>query len=484
VQLDRLIPPAGQFFGMLGGVAVIANNTWSAFQGKNNLNIEWESGLNETYNSEKFKEKLIGRIQNKAKVVPPFKGNVDKAFENADKVIEATYTMPHLVHAPMEVPNALAWVRDGKCDVWAPVQDPQTVRAEIAHFFGFAIEDITINVMMLGGAFGRKSKSDFVVEAVALSQKIKAPVQVVWTREDDIQHSFYHAQNAQYLKGSLDKKGKVTGWLHRVAFPSITSSFKPMSNYIAGFELGMGFTNNPYDIENIQIENAKAESHLRIGWLRSVSNIISGFGINSFVDELAMVSGKDAIDFRLDLLGKDKVPTEKSPHPFNVARLKNVLLEAKKLSKWGRELPEGHGLGVAIHYSFYSYVATVVEVSVKSKKVKVENIYSVLDCGMYVNRDAVINQMEGAAIFGMSITMFGKISTKGGAVEQSNFHDYQMTRMIDAPNIHVHLVDNEEDPTGVGEPGVPPISAAITNAIFNASGKRVRSLPLSDHGMV
>ena len=484
VQLDRLIPPAGQFFGMLGGVAVIANNTWSAFQGKNNLNVKWESGINESYDTEKFKEKLISRIHYKAKVVPPFKGSIEKAFKNADKVIEATYTMPHLAHAPMEVPNALAWVHDGKCDVWAPVQDPQTVRAEIAHFFGFALEDITINVMMLGGAFGRKSKSDFVVEAVALSQKIKAPVQVVWTREDDIQHSFYHAQNAQYLKGSLDEKGKVTGWLHRVAFPSITSSFKPMSNYIAGFELGMGFTNNPYEIENIQIENAKAESHLRIGWLRSVSNIISGFGVNSFVDELAIASGKDAIEFRLDLLGKDKVSTAASPHPFNVARLKNVLIEVKKLSNWGRKLPEGHGMGVAIHYSFYSYVATVVEVSVKSEKVKVENIYSVLDCGMYVNRDAVINQMEGAAIFGMSLTMFGKISTKNGAVEQSNFHDYQMTRMIDAPNIHVHLVDNDEDPTGVGEPGVPPVSAAITNAIFNASGKRVRSLPLSDHGMV
>ena len=232
------------------------------------------------------------------------------------------------------------------------------------------------------------------------------------------------------------------------------------------------------------IENAKAASHLRIGWLRSVSNIISGFGVNSFVDELAIASGKDAIEFRLDLLGKDKVSTAASPHPFNVARLKNVLIEAKKLSNWGRKLPEGHGMGVAIHYSFYSYVATVVEVSVKSEKVKVENIYSVLDCGMYVNRDAVINQMEGAAIFGMSLTMFGKISTKNGAVEQSNFHDYQMTRMIDAPNIYVHLVDNDEDPTGVGEPGVPPVSAAITNAIFNASGKRVRSLPLSDHGMV
>lgn len=484
VQLDRLKPPTGQFFGMLGGVAVIANNTWSAFQGKNNLNIEWEAGENKSYDTEKFKEKLVSRIHNQGKVVPPFKGSVGKAFKDADKVIEATYTMPHLAHAPMEVPNALAWVHDGKCEVWAPVQDPQTVRAEVAHFFGFELENITINVMLLGGAFGRKSKSDFVVEAVALSQKINAPVQVVWTREDDIQHSFYHAQNAQYLKGSLDKNGKVTGWLHRVAFPSITSSFKPMSDYVAGFELGMGFSNNPYEIENVQIENAKAESHVRIGWLRSVSNIISGFGVNSFVDELAVASGKDGIDFRLDLIGGDRIATGKSPHPFNTARLKNVLKEVKKISGFGKRLDAGHGIGIAIHYSFYSYVATAVEVSIEKGKVKVENIYSVLDCGLYVNRDAVINQMEGAAIFGMSLTLFGKISTKDGAVEQSNFHDYQMTRMKDAPNIHVQLIDNDEEPTGVGEPGVPPISAAICNAIVNAGGKRVRSLPLSDHGMV
>ncbi len=484
IQLDRLKPPTGQYYGMLGGVAVIANNTWSAFQGKNNLNIEWEKGVNGSYDTEKFKEKLVSRVHNKAKVIPSSKGNIDDAFKHANKVIEATYTMPHLVHAPMEVPNALAWVYDGKCEVWAPVQDPQTVRAEIAHFFGFEIDNIIINVMLLGGAFGRKSKSDFVIEAVALSQKVKAPIQVVWTREDDIQHSFYHAQNAQYLKGSLDIKGNVTGWLHRVAFPSITSSFKSMSDYISGFELGMGFTNNPYQIENFQLENAKAEPHLRIGWLRSVSNIISAYGINSFVDELAIASGKDTIQFRLDLLGKDSVSTAKSPHPFNSARLKNVLINVKKLSNWEKQLPEGHGVGVAIHYSFYSYVASVVEVSVKNDKVKVENIYSVLDCGMYVNRDAVINQMEGAAIFGMSLTMFGKISAKEGAIEQSNFHDYQMTRMIDAPKIHVQLIDNDEDPTGVGEPGVPPIAAAICNAIFNATGKRVRSLPLSDHGMV
>tara|TARA_R110002073_G_scaffold53840_4_gene138864 strand:+ start:69172 stop:71382 length:2211 start_codon:yes stop_codon:yes gene_type:complete len=484
IQLDRLEPPVGKFFGMLGGVAVIANNTWSAFQGKNNLSIDWDMGPNASYDTEKYNEKITSRVHKQGKVVPPMRGSVGKAFKDASKVIEATYTMPHIVHAPMEVPNALAWVHDGKCEVWAPVQDPQTVRAELAHFFGFEIENITINVMLLGGAFGRKSKSDFVVEAVALSQKVNAPVQVVWTREDDIQHSFYHAQNAQYLKGSLDKNGKVSGWLHRVAFPSITSSFKPMSDYAAGFELGMGFTNNPYEIENIQIENVKAEAHVRIGWLRSVSNIISGFGVNSFVDELAVAAGEDEIEFRLDLIGKDRVAQGNSPHPFNTARLKNVLKEVRGLSNWKKQLPEGHGMGVAIHYSFYSYVATVAEVSVKNGKVKVENIYSVLDCGMYVNKDSVINQMEGAAIFGMSLTMFGKISTKNGAVEQSNFHDYQMTRMKDAPNIHVHIVDNDENPTGVGEPGVPPIAAAITNAIFNATGKRVRSLPLSDHEMV
>jgi isoquinoline 1-oxidoreductase beta subunit len=202
------------------------------------------------------------------------------------------------------------------------------------------------------------------------------------------------------------------------------------------------------------------------------------------MDELAIAGGTDQIEFMLDLIEKDRVPIAESPHPFNSARLKNVLEKVRGLSNWRRPLPEGHGMGVAIHYSFYSYVATVAEVSVKNGKVKVIDIYSVLDCGMYVNRDAVMNQMEGAAIFGTSLTLFGKISAKNGAVEQSNFHDYQMTRMKDAPNVYVELIDNNEDPTGVGEPGVPPISAAICNAIFNASGKRVRSLPLSDHGMV
>jgi isoquinoline 1-oxidoreductase beta subunit len=485
IEIERIVPPTGQFFGALGGVAVIANNTWSAFQGKLNLDIEWNYGENHSFDTEKFKEKITERLQENGKLIPGSRGDVKAAFKDADKVVEATYHVPFLAHAPMEVPNATAWFQGDKIEVWAPVQDPQTARAELAHFFEMPIENITINVTFLGGGFGRKSKSDFVVEAVAISKKINAPVQVVWTREDDIQHSFYHAASAQFLKGGLAKNGQLTGWLQRVGFPSITSSFKPMSEYASGFEVGMGFTNNPYNLTNFRLENVKAEANVRIGWLRSVVHIHSGFGNNSFVDELAFAAKKDPVQFHLDLIGKDRIIEGKSEHPYNSKRMKAVLIKTAKNADWGKTLPEGHGLGVAIHYSFYSYVATIVEVSVKNERVKVENVWTTIDCGLSLNKDNIKNQLEGAAIFGMSIALYGKISAKEGAVEQHNFFDYQMTRMKDAPNIHVDIIDAmHEPPTGVGEPGVPVIAPAICNAIFNATGKRVRSLPLIDSGLV
>ena len=485
IELDRIVPPTGKFFGALGGVAVIANNTWSAFQGKLNLDIEWNYGENHSFDTEKFKEKLTHRLRENGKLVPGSTGNVSRAFNDSEKIVEATYHVPFLAHAPMEVPNATAWFQWNKIEVWAPVQDPQTARAELAHFFEIPIENIIINVTFLGGGFGRKSKSDFVVEAVALSKKINAPVQVVWTREDDIQHSFYHATSAQYLKGSLDKNGQVSGWLQRVAVPSITSSFKPFSNYASGFELNQGFTNNPYDISNFRLENVKAEANLRIGWLRSVVHIHSSFGNNCFVDELAFAAKKDPVKFHLELIGKDRTIAGKSKFPYNSKRMKKVLENTAKNADWGKSLPEEHGLGVAIHYSFYSYVATIVEVSVKNEKVKVENIWTTIDCGLALNKDNIKNQLEGAAIFGMSLAIYGKISAKEGAVEQNNFFDYQMTRMKDTPNIHVAIMDKmHEPPTGVGEPGVPVIAPAICNAIFNATGKRVRSLPLIDEGLV
>jgi isoquinoline 1-oxidoreductase subunit beta len=480
VELERVKRP----FGMLGGVAVIASNTWSAIQGRKQLDIAWNKGSNGNYDSKKYTQTLTGRVHNTGKVVAPTVGNVNTAFKKASHLVEATYQLPHLAHAPMEVPNALAWVHDGVCEVWAPLQDPQTARAEAAAYLGIDLDKVTINVTFLGGGFGRKSKPDFVIEAVALSSKIKSPVQVVWTREDDIQHGYYHTTNAQYLKASLDAKGAVTGWLHRTAFPSINSTFMPGADYAADWEIGQGMNNNPFDIENVRYENAKAEAYVRIGWLRSVCAVFHSFGINSFIDELADKAQKDPLEFKLNMIGADRIRKENSPHPLNTKRLKNVMNIAAKNAGWGKKLPEGHGLGIAFYYSFFSYVATVVEVSVIDNKVKLHNIWTVLDCGMVVNKDNVLNQMEGAAVFGTSIALHGKITAKDGAIEQSNFHDYQMTRMNEAPPIHVTLIESDEAPTGVGEPGVPPVAPAITNAIFNATGKRYRTLPLSDHGLV
>lgn len=480
VSLDRIERP----FGMLGGIAVIANNTWAAFQGKNALEIEWDLGDNGSYDSKKYKKLITDRIHKTAKVVPGGKGNVNKAFKSADKVVEADYYIPHLVHAPMETPNATAWVHDGKCEVWAPIQAPQTARSEIAAYLEIEEKNVTINVTFLGGGFGRKSKPDFIVEAVALSKKANAPVQVVWTREDDIKHSYYHTVSAQYIKASLDKQGKVTGWLHRTAFPSIVSTFKPLSDYGAGFEFGQGFNNHPFEIDNMRFENAKAKAHVRIGWLRSVCHIYHSFGINSFVDELAVKANIDPVKFHLDLIGKDRIREGRSEYPLDTKRLKNVLKTATKMANWGKKLPEGHGIGLAVHYSFYSYVASVVEVSVIHNKVRVHKIHTAVDCGLVLNRDNVINQMEGAALFGMSIAFYGKITAKDGAIEQSNFYDYQMTRMKDAPNIEIAIIESDAPATGVGEPGVPPIAPAICNAIFNATGKRIRTLPLADYDMV
>ncbi|WP_405562197.1 molybdopterin cofactor-binding domain-containing protein [Polaribacter sp. Asnod6-C07] len=485
VKLNKMDPPIGQFFGALGGVAVIANNTWSAFQGKLELDIEWNYGENHSFNSDEYKKRLTQRVHQKAKLVPGKKGDVFTVFEEADKIVESTYHVPFLAHAPMEVPNATAWFQENKIEVWAPVQDPQTARAELAHFFEIPLENITVNVTMLGGGFGRKSKSDFVVEAVTLSKEMGTPIQVVWTREDDIKHGFYHSTSAQYLKGSLDKNGNVSGWLQRLAMPSIASIFKPLSDYATGSELNQGFTNNPYNLTNFRLENAKAEAHVRIGWMRSVINIHSGFGNNSFVDELANAANVDPVQFHLDLIGKDRVIQGKSEHPYNSKRMKDVLIKSSQMANWGRTLPENHGLGVAIQYSFYSYVATIVEVTVIDDKVKVKNTWTTIDCGLVLNKDNVKNQLEGSVFFGMSLALYGKISTTEGAVEQNNFFDYQMTRMKDAPNIHIHIMDKmNEKPTGVGEPGVPVIAPAICNAIFNATGKRVRSLPLIDAGLV
>ena len=481
IELPRIEKP----FGPLGGVCVIASNTWEALKGKEALKIEWDNGDNQMYDSVAYEKMITDNVHKKGKEVRN-DGNVNRAFKNASHIVESTYNLPHLVHAPMEVPNATAWVKeDGTCEVWAPTQDPQTARDEVAAYLETEVDNVTVNITFLGGGFGRKSKPDFIVEAVMVSKAINAPVQVVWTREDDIQNSYYHAVSAQYMKGALDENGNVTGWLHRVAYPSITSTFAPDTGYGAGFEFAQGLTNIPYQIDNVRCENGKAPAHVRIGWYRSVYNVIQGFSVNVFVDELAVKAGKDPLQFRLDLIGDDRVEEHPSGHHFDSAKMKHVLKTVAKNANYSKNLAEGHGIGIAMHYSFFSYVASIVEVSVKNDKLKVHNIHSVIDCGTAVNTDSIESQMQGAAIFGMSLAFYGKITAKEGAIEQGGYHDYQMTRIHQAPEeIHVEIIKNNDKPTGVGEPGVPPIAPAIINAIFNATGKRYYSLPLMDHGLV
>jgi isoquinoline 1-oxidoreductase beta subunit len=342
---------------------------------------------------------------------------------------------------------------------------------------------VTINITLLGGAFGRKSKPDFIMEAVEISRAIGAPVQVVWTREDDIKHSYYHTVSSQYLKASLDKDGKVTGWLHRFALPSIMSTFVPGTNEPAAWEADSAAANS-FEIPNMQVETGKAPAHVRIGWLRSVINIPHGFAINVFADELAHAAGKDPLEFRLDLIGNDRLEDSEEGYKFDSARCKHALKTAAKNAGWGRELPAGHAFGLAVQYSFLSYVASVVEVSLINNKVKVHEVFTVIDCGLVINRDTVISQMQGAAVFGMSLAYFGKITAKNGAIEQGNYDDYQMLRYPDAPKVNVEIVESTEKPTGVGEPGVPVIAPAIVNALFKLTGKRYYSLPLSDYGLV
>jgi len=475
------IPRVERPFGALGGIAVIASNTWAAFKGKEALKIEWNYGDNENYDSEKYMNQITENVHKQGKVGKDT-GNVNKAFKNADKIVESTFQLPHLSHAPMEVPNAIAWVQGDSCEVWAPTQAPQTTRKEVIDYLKTSEEKVIINVTLLGGGFGRKSKPDYIVEAVIVSKAINAPVQVVWTREDDIKHGYYHTVSAQYLKASLDKNGNVTGWLHRFALPSITSTFMPGVDYAAGFEISSA-ANIPFDIKNIKVEVGQAPAHVRIGWLRSVINIPHGFSENVFADELAVAAGKDPLEFRLNLIGKDRIEDTQDEIKYDTARLKNVLKIAAKNAEWGKELPEGHAYGLAVHYSFYSYVASVVEVSIENNKVKVHNVFTVIDCGTVVNRNTVKSQLEGSAIFGMSLAFYGKITAKKGAIEQNNFNDYPMVRINETPNIHVEIVESTERPTGVGEPGVPVIAPAIVNAIHKLTGKRYYNLPLSDYNL-
>ena len=461
-------------------VAVVAKNTWSALQGRRALKIEWEH--DEVSGSTELRAKLDKALEKPGKDYRK-DGDFEAQVAGAARVFEARYRAPHLAHATMEPLACVARVMGEDCEIWAPTQDPQGTKEDVAKLLGFKADNIKLHVAMIGGGFGRKSQPDFVLEAVALSNIIGRPVKITWTREDEIKHGFYHGESAQRLTATLDKQGKVTGWRHRSAFTTITRLFNPLSSEPGGFEMGMGCTNMPYHIPNVLCEGVSVPTDVRVAWLRSVCNIFHAFSVNSFLDELAHETGRDAVALRLDMLEPYGVPAwdKKSEPPLDTGRLADVLKLAAKQSGWGGKRAKGTGLGIACHYSFKSYVAVALEVKVKGTQVQVVRADCVIDCGKIVNADSVKAQMEGSMIFGLTGALYGEITLKDGAVEQSNFHDYQLLRMPESPKIFVHLVKSDAPPTGVGEPGVPSVAPALCAAIFQATGKRIRDLPVARH---
>ncbi len=478
----------------LGGVAVVARNTWAAIKGRDALKVTWDDGPNAGYDSAAYKATLLGSVR--APGTPGrTNGAVGPALASASRKVSAEYYVPHLSHAQMEPVAAVARVEGGKVEAWAPTQSPQDARNTIAQFLQVDAANVTVHVTLLGGAFGRKSKPDFVCEAAYLARAVGAPVRVQWTREDDLRNSYLHSVAAHHLEAGLDANGKVTAWLHRSAYPSISATFAPNVAGPGPDELTNGASDIPFDIPNVSVEVCPAAAHTRIGWYRSVNAIHHGFAIGSFVDELAHAAGKDPVEFLVALLGEDRrvdlsqhglvAPASNygaswTDHPLDSGRARRVLQLAAEKSGWGSPLPRGRGRGVAVHRSFLSYIAMVVEVEVlPDGTVLVPRATVGVDAGFVANPDRARAQMEGALVMAMSNTLYSEISFREGRVVQGNYRDYQVTRMRAAPRVvDVHIVPGEGLPGGIGEPGVPPAGAAIANAIFAASGVRVRELPV------
>ncbi|CAB3638648.1 Isoquinoline 1-oxidoreductase subunit beta [Achromobacter mucicolens] len=493
------IPPmqGAPAFQPLGGVAVVARNTWAARQGRDALEIEWDDGPNGSYDSAVYRQTLQAAARAPGKTMRN-QGDAANAWAKAPEAerVAAEYYLPHLAHASMEPPVATVQIKGNSAEVWTSVQNPAAAKSAVAARLKLDPANVKVNVLLLGGGFGRKSKPDFVDEAAIVARAMPdgTPVKLVWTREDDIHHDYLHTVSVERLEAVMDAQGQVQSWLHRSAAPTIASLFAQGAKGQQMFESAMSAINMPYRIPNVRVETAEVDAHARIGWFRSVANIPHAFAAQCFIDELAHRAGKDPQAFALDLIGParqidpgtmaDTWNYTESPerYPYDTGRLRGVIEAACKGAGWGRTLPKGHGLGLAFCYSFMSYTATVVEVAVDDKgEVRVVAVDMAMDCGPQINPERIRAQMEGGAIMGLGLALTSEITFEKGRVKQSNFHDYEVLRHNASPRvIRTHLVNDDHalPPGGVGEPPVPPVAPALCNAIFAATGKRIRSLPV------
>ena|SRR3990167_1666310 len=470
----------------LHGVAVVARNTWAALQARKKLKCEWSSSPYSSRGSQPFRQAMEQQIRTPGEVIRT-SGNVDAAFASASQVHEATYFVPYLAHAPMETPVAVADVGWNGCRLWASTQNPQSVRNGVAGLLDLPLENVEVNVPLLGGGFGRKSFGDFALQAALVSARVGRPVKLLWTREDDLRFDYFHAISVQHYRAALGADNRVAGWIQRASYPSIQSISSNSANKPGTGELMGGFANTLFDVPNLQSEIHPADPAVRLGWLRSVTSIQHAFANNCFADELAHLRGRDPVENLLDLIGSDRIldpaymhlqhPRAKE-YPVDTARLKHVIRLVVQNSGY-RAPGNGNGWGVAAHFGFFSYCAIATRVKVTGERLDLQEVHVAIDCGQCINTDRVRAQLEGAVIFGLSLALMGQIDVENGQVVQSNFHDYPILRIDQCPRILTHLVPSTLPPSGVGEAGVPPVAPSLVNAIFAASGRRVRELPLN-----
>jgi isoquinoline 1-oxidoreductase subunit beta len=456
-----------QVLQISSGVAVVADNTWSAMQGRRALQIEWDEGSNAGVSSESIRKLYLERVE-QAGAIARKDGDADAALASAAKKIEAVYEVPFLAHATMEPMNCAADVRADGCDVYAPTQFQTFNQNTAAKITGLKPEQVRVHTTFLGGGFGRRAEQDFVAEAVEISKGAGVPVQVTWTREDDIQHDFYRPAVYSKIVAGLDADGWPVAWKSRIVSPSIMSRFFPGSvkNGLDDSSVE-GQANSKYGIPNFLVEYVLTETGVPVGFWRSVGNSQNGYITECFVEELAKAGGKDPFEFRRKLLAS-------APRHLGVLEL------AAAKAGWGQPLPAGRTRGIAVVESFGSFVAEVAEVGVNrgSGEIRVHRVVCAVDCGRYVNPDTIAAQMEGGIAFGLTAALKGQITIDKGRVQQSNFHDYEMLRLNEMPKVEVHIVPSNEAPGGIGEPGTPPIAPAVCNAIFAATGKPIRRLPI------
>jgi CO/xanthine dehydrogenase Mo-binding subunit len=464
-----------------GGVVVLADNSWAAMQGRRAVSITWDEGPHVSESSATLHEQFVANASKPGKFVRN-DGDADSALASASKKIDAVYELPFAAHACMEPMNCTVHIRPDGAEAWIPTQAPQWAQDVIAQISGLPPESVVVHTTLMGGGFGRRYQADFAVEAAQVAKVVGKPVMVLWTREDDMQHDFYRPASYHRLQGAVDTQGGLAAWKHFQTSTSIAAVWekngleKPEQS-----EFGTAAF-IPYRTPNYRVEYTLAQSGVPRAWWRSVEHSSGGFVVESFVDELAHVAGADPLAFRLKLLGDPRSipdffgPTENKP--LNTARLQGVLNLAAEKAAWGTPLPKGVARGIATYYSFESYTAAVAEVSVKDGQVNVQRIVYAVDCGRPINPEGVSAQVESAAIYGLSAFMNDAITIDKGRVEQSNFNDYEMPRINQTPKIEVHVVRSTEDPTGIGEPGLPVIAPAVCNAVFALTGKRLRRLPI------